>query len=70
MQDGTVAIESSHGRMASIGRTPVGCHSRMVQVYTLSKVVRSIAIVTSSVMDMSPDSFVLKFWDFLPSPCR
>jgi hypothetical protein len=27
MQDGTVTTESSHGRMGSIGHTPVGCHS-------------------------------------------
>jgi hypothetical protein len=27
MQDGTVTAESSHGRMGSVGRTPVGCHS-------------------------------------------
>jgi hypothetical protein len=26
--------------------------------------VRSIAIAASSVMDLSPDSFVLMFWDF------
>jgi hypothetical protein len=26
MQDGTVTTESSHGRMGSVGRTPVGCH--------------------------------------------
>jgi hypothetical protein len=35
-----------------------------VQVYTLCRAVRSIAIAASSVMDMSPDSFVLMFWDF------
>jgi hypothetical protein len=39
-----------------------------VQVYTLCRVVRSIAIVVSSVMDMSPDSFVLMFWDFYLPP--
>jgi hypothetical protein len=39
-----------------------------VKVYTLCRVVRSIAIAASSIMDMSPDSFVLMFWDFyLPS---
>jgi hypothetical protein len=38
-----------------------------VQVYTLCRVVRSIAIAASSDMDMSPDSFVLIFWDlYLP----
>jgi hypothetical protein len=26
MQDGTVTTESSHSRMGSVGRTPVGCH--------------------------------------------
>jgi hypothetical protein len=26
MQDGTVTTESSHGRMGSVSRTPVGCH--------------------------------------------
>jgi hypothetical protein len=35
-----------------------------VQVYTICRVVRSIAIAASSDMDMSPDSFVLMFWDF------
>jgi hypothetical protein len=35
-----------------------------VQVYTLCRVVRSIAIAASSVMGMSPDSFILMFWDF------
>jgi hypothetical protein len=35
-----------------------------VQVYTLCRVVRSIAIAASWVMDMSLDSFVLMFWDF------
>jgi hypothetical protein len=39
-----------------------------VQVYMLCRVVQSIAIAASSDMDMSPDSFVLMFWDFLPSP--
>jgi hypothetical protein len=33
-------------------------------VYTLCRVVQSIAIDASSVMDMSPDSFVLMFCDF------
>jgi hypothetical protein len=39
-----------------------------VQVYTLCRVVRSIAIATSSDMDMSPDSFVLMFLDFYLPP--
>jgi hypothetical protein len=33
-------------------------------VYTLGRVVQSIAISASSDMDMSPNSFVLMFWDF------
>jgi hypothetical protein len=37
-------------------------------VYTLCRVVRSIAIAASSVMDLSPDSFVLMFWDFYLPP--
>jgi hypothetical protein len=41
-----------------------GAISDWVQVYLLYKVVRSIAIAESSVMDMSPDTFVLMFWDF------
>jgi hypothetical protein len=51
MEDGTITTESSHGRMGSVGRTLAGCHSGWVQVYTLCKVVRSIAIAASSVMD-------------------
>jgi hypothetical protein len=39
-----------------------------VQVYTLCRVVRFIAIAASSDMDMSPDSFVLMFWDFYLPP--
>jgi hypothetical protein len=62
MQDGTVTTESSHGRMGLVGRTPVGCHPG------LGTGVRSIAIAMSSVMDMSPDSFVLMFWDFYLPP--
>jgi hypothetical protein len=38
------------------------------QVHTLCKVVQSIAIVVSSDMYMSPDSFVLMFWDFYLPP--
>jgi hypothetical protein len=34
-----------------------------VQMYTLCRVVRSIAIVASSDMDMSTNSFVLMLWD-------
>jgi hypothetical protein len=39
-----------------------------VQVYTLCRVDRSIAIAASSDMDMSPDIFVLMFWDFYLPP--
>jgi hypothetical protein len=39
-----------------------------VQVYTLCRVVRSIAITASSDMDMSPGSFVIMFRDFYLSP--
>jgi hypothetical protein len=46
----------------------LGAILRWVQVYTLCRVVRSIAIVASSIMDMSSDSFVLMFWDFYLSP--
>jgi hypothetical protein len=36
MQDGTVTTESSHGRMDSVGRTLVGCHSGLgTGVHTL-----------------------------------
>jgi hypothetical protein len=34
----------------------------------LCRVVRSIAIAASSVMDMSPSSFVLMLWDFYLPP--
>jgi hypothetical protein len=51
MPDGTVTTESSHGRMGSVGRTPAGCHSGLGTSYTPCRVVRSIAIVVSSVMD-------------------
>jgi hypothetical protein len=37
-------------------------------VYTLYRVVLFIAISVSSDMDMSPDSFVLMFWDFYLPP--
>jgi hypothetical protein len=39
-----------------------------VQVYTLCRVIRSIAIAASSDMDKSPDSFVFMFWDFYLPP--
>jgi hypothetical protein len=56
MPDGTVTTESSHGRMGSVGRTPTGCIPDWVQLYTLCRVVPSIAIVASSVMDTVGDS--------------
>jgi hypothetical protein len=64
MQDGTVTTKShTVGWARSVGHRP-GSIPGWVQVYTLCRVVRSIAIVASSVMDMSFDSFVLMFWDF------
>jgi hypothetical protein len=36
MQDETVTTESSHGRMGSVGRTSIGCHSGLgTGVHTL-----------------------------------
>jgi hypothetical protein len=36
MQDGTVATDSSHGRMGSVGRTLAGCHSGLgIGVHTM-----------------------------------
>jgi hypothetical protein len=36
MQDGTVATETSHGMMGSVGRTSDGCHSGLdTGVHTL-----------------------------------
>jgi hypothetical protein len=64
MQDGTVTTESTHGRVGLVGSLPTGLHPGLVHVYTLCRVVQSIATVASSVMDMSFDSFVLMFWDF------
>jgi hypothetical protein len=68
MQDGTVTTESSHGRMGSATVHRPGAIPDWVQVYTLCRVVRFIAIAASSDMDMSPDSFVLMFWDFYLPP--
>jgi hypothetical protein len=39
-----------------------------VQVYTLCRVVRSIAIAASSVMDEPGGLLVLMFWDFYLHP--
>jgi hypothetical protein len=57
--------------MVGWARSAVHCPGAIpgwVQLYTLCRVVRSIAIVVSSVMDMSPGSFVLMFWDFYLPP--
>jgi hypothetical protein len=67
MQDGTVTTGSSHGRMDTVNRTPVGCHSGLGSgVHALqSRPIYSYSV--SSDMDMSPDSFALMFWDlYLP----
>jgi hypothetical protein len=68
MQDGTITTESSHGRMGSVSRTPAGCHSGLGSgVHTLqSRSIYSYSRV--AVMDISPDSFVLMFWDFYLPP--
>jgi hypothetical protein len=64
MQDGTVTTKSHTVGWAQLVGHRSGSIPGWVQVYTLCRVVRSIAIVASSVMDMSFDSFVLMFWDF------
>jgi hypothetical protein len=50
MQDGTITTESSHGRMARPAVHRPGAIPGWVHVYTLCRVVRSIAIIASSVM--------------------
>jgi hypothetical protein len=54
--------------MGSVGRTPDDCHSGLGSgVHALQ--IRSIYSYTaSSDVDMSPDSFVLMFWDFYLPP--
>jgi hypothetical protein len=51
MQDRTITTESSHGRMARPAVHRPGAIPGWVHVYTLCRVVRSIAIIASSVMD-------------------
>jgi hypothetical protein len=51
MQDGTVTTESSPVEWARSAVHRSGTISGWVQVYTLCRVVRSIAIAASSVMD-------------------
>jgi hypothetical protein len=68
MQDGTVTTESLHGRIGSVSRTPPGAIPGWVQVYTLCRVIQSIAIAASSDMDMSHEGFFLMFWDFYFPP--
>jgi hypothetical protein len=68
MQDGTITTESSHGRMGSVGRTPVGCHSGLgTGVHTLQS--RSIysysRVLSHGRAQWIVGSHVL---GFLPSP--
>jgi hypothetical protein len=53
MQDGTVTTESSPVGWARSAVHRPGTISGWVQVYTLYRVVRSIAIAASSVMDIA-----------------
>jgi hypothetical protein len=64
MHNGSVTIESSQVGWVWSDRYRLDSILGWEQVYTLCRVVRSIHIVASSVMDMSFDSFVLMFWDF------
>jgi hypothetical protein len=69
MQDGTITTESSPGRMGSVGRTPVECHSGMgTGVHTL----QSCSIYSYSRVlghGHSPnDMFVPHVLGFLPPP--
>jgi hypothetical protein len=68
MQDGTVTTESSNGRMGSVGRTPVGCHTGLgSSVHTLqSHSIYSYSRVLG--YGQVPDSFVFMFWDFYLPP--
>jgi hypothetical protein len=68
MQDETVTTESRTVGWARSAVHRPGCIPSWVLVSTLCRVVRSIAIVASSVTDMSPDSFVVVFWDFYLPP--
>jgi hypothetical protein len=71
MQDGTVTTESSHGRMGSVGCTPVGCHSGLgTGVHTLQSCsVYSYSRVLGHGQYLK-DMFIPHVWGFLPSPYR
>jgi hypothetical protein len=71
MQDGTVTIESSPGRMGLVGRTPVGCHSGMgTSVHTLqSCLIYSFNHVLGHGQCLE-HMFVSHVLGFLPSPYR
>jgi hypothetical protein len=69
MHDGTVTTESSPGRMGSVGRTPVECHSGMgIGVHAL----QSCSIYSCSRFlghgHSLDDMFVPHVLGFLPSP--
>jgi hypothetical protein len=69
MQDGTVTTESLPGRMGSVGRTPVECHSGMgTGVHTL----KSCSICSYSRVlghrQCLEDMFVPHVSGFLPPP--
>jgi hypothetical protein len=64
MQDETITIKSSHGRIGSVGHTPTGFHSELgkgvhalqsCSIYSYSRVLGHGHV---------PDSYVLMFWDF------
>jgi hypothetical protein len=71
MQHGTVATESSHGRMGLVGRTPAGCHSVLgTGVHTLQSCsIYSYSRVLGHVQCLE-DMFVSNILGFLPSPYR
>jgi hypothetical protein len=69
MQDGTVTTESSPGRMGSVGRTPVECHSGMgIGGHTLqSCLIYSYSRVLSHGQGLE-DMFIPHVLGFLPPP--
>jgi hypothetical protein len=69
VQDGTVSTESSHGRMGSVGRTPVGCHPGLGSgVHTLQSCsVYSYSRVLGHGQSLE-DMFVPHVLGFLPPP--
>ena len=69
MQDGFVTTESSPVGWARSAVHRPGTIPGWVQVYTLSRVIRSIAIAASSVMDTAWKTYlILMFWDFYLPP--